>query len=181
MKSSLRKGFTQCFPLSRLFFGDICFQHMRGHMRLFLYMFAFAMGVCGSSMVAAETLTSRCAITADGASVGCDFRMHAPAAVKRAAIKANGNDLADARYTSFEDSDGKAAWFLLVDRSDPARSAAVKRSVALVKDLYSQSNARNIMGIGTFAEDLRVSRDTRVLHDEQALEKEHEAVEEHSE
>jgi hypothetical protein len=125
-------------------------------MRLFLYLFAFAMGVCGSGMVAAETLTSKCAITADGASVGCDFRMHVPAVVKRATIKANGNDLADARYTSFEDGDGKAAWFLLVDRSDPARAAAVKRSVALVKDLYSQSNARNIMGIGTFAEDLRV-------------------------
>ncbi|MBT9373314.1 FHA domain-containing protein [Rhizobium sp. CSW-27] len=134
------------------FLGVTCF------MKFITAFVAATLLLAGVGFGADTVVYSQCGLTGDGESrrIGCDFRLSQPIDVKSAAISANGADLADLAYTSFESGDGKAAWFFLIDRSNPARAESVKRSVDLVKRLYEQANARNIMAIGTFAEDLRV-------------------------
>ena len=127
-------------------------------MRLSLSIFAAACFLSAVAYAAEQGVVSECAVTDDskGPIANCDIRLFTPVEVKKATILAGDQPLAGSDFKSFEDGDGKAAWFFLIDRSNPARSATVKRSIALVKSLYAQANARNIMAVGTFAEDLRV-------------------------
>ncbi|PLK69209.1 hypothetical protein C0V73_20765 [Rhizobium sp. TH135] len=127
-------------------------------MRLSLSVFAAAFILSGVAYGADQGVVSTCTVTGEKTDprASCDVRLLNPVQVKKATILAGDKPLADSTFNSFEDGDGKAAWFFLIDRSNPARSATVKRSIALVKSLYAQANARNIMAVGTFAEDLRV-------------------------
>jgi hypothetical protein len=127
-------------------------------MRLILSIFAAALFLAGVSYAADQGVVSKCAITEEKKDprAHCDIRLLTPVQVKKATILARDKPLVGSTFNSFEDGDGKAAWFFLIDRSNPARSATVKRSIFLVKSLYAQANARNIMAVGTFAEDLRV-------------------------
>ncbi|NVK33436.1 MAG: FHA domain-containing protein [Rhodobacteraceae bacterium] len=88
--------------------------------------------------------------------IDCTFRSFAPKSVKRVEIEANGTKLTPLNYIAFDDSDEKAAWLFLIDRSNPRRNKTVQRSVELVKSLYAQANAKNIMAVATFADDLQV-------------------------
>lgn len=103
-------------------------------------------------------LFSTCALTGEPgeSSIECNFRSFEPKSVKRVEIEANGTQLTPVNYTAFEESDDKAAWLFLIDRSNPRRAKTVERSVELVKSLYAQANAKNIMSIATFAGDLQV-------------------------
>lgn len=127
-------------------------------MRLSLSIFATAFFLSGVGYAADQGVVSKCTVTEEkkDPSANCDIRLLTPVQVKKATILAGDTPLAGSTFNSFEDGDGKAAWFFLIDRSNPARSATVKRSIALVKSLYTKANARNIMAVGTFAEDLRV-------------------------
>ncbi len=127
-------------------------------MRLSLSVFAAALILSGVAYGADQGVVSTCTVTGEKTDprASCDVRLLNPVQVKKATILAGDKPLAGSTFNSFEDGDGKAAWFFLIDRSNPARSATVKRSIALVKSLYAQANARNIMAVGTFAEDLRV-------------------------
>lgn len=127
-------------------------------MRLLATLAAATVALAGTSLAARANVHSTCELreAEETRSVGCDFRLSSPVDVRQATIVANGQELPDARFTPFEAGDGRAAWFFLIDRSNPARASNVKRSVDLAKEFYRGADRRNIMAIGTFAEDLRV-------------------------
>ena len=127
-------------------------------MRFTISIIAAILAWPGGSLAADQSVVSKCSVVQknDDPSAVCDVRLKLPGQVKRAAILANGEELKDPSFRSFEDGDDTAAWFFLIDRSNPKRAATVKRSAELVNELYAQANTRNIMAVGTFADDLRV-------------------------
>lgn len=125
------------------------------------FIFAFLTIFLGWAMVANSAdkgLYPNCNVSEqqDDKSLSCAFRAGTPETVKRASLLANGTKLEGSTFTSFVDGDDKAAWLFLIDRSNPKRAKTVTRSVELVKRLYANANARNIMSVATFAGDMQV-------------------------
>ncbi|WP_417691166.1 FHA domain-containing protein [Roseibium sp.] len=127
---------------------------------LFLLLFSISFSVfplTSNAYSAEEEFYSNCdlSLAEEENALSCDFRSAEPKTVRRTDLTAAGRELKET-YLSFDESDKKAAWLFLIDRSNPRRVASVKRSVELVRTLYQNADAKNLMAVASFAGDLQM-------------------------
>lgn len=118
-----------------------------------------------SPSVAAE-LNAKCLEASEGDAVfaECDFRMSSPKTLEVLTLFADGKPLENSVFTSFAAGNQKSAWLFLIDRSNPKRAKTVKRNVELVSEQLRRASDKRLIGVATFASDLKVVMEPDSFH-----------------
>jgi hypothetical protein len=105
----------------------------------------------------AAKLLMECAPKTDAAvpSVNCDIRTTTAYSPSKLVVSANGSVLTDSKFVPFRTSGETTAWLYLIDRSNPARAATVKRNVALAIRMVDRASSTMKIGVATFASDMQ--------------------------
>ncbi len=88
-------------------------------------------------------------------SVDCDIRTTTAYSPSKLVVSANGSVLTDSKFVPFRTSGETTAWLYLIDRSNPARAATVKRNVALAIRMVDRASSTMKVGVASFASDMQ--------------------------
>lgn len=81
----------------------------------------------------------------------CDFKFSENVALEELVFKANDQILEGTEFTPYSGLGKTSAFLFLVDTSNPARNATVRRNLDIVKDQMRFSSATRLVGLATFA------------------------------